>query len=369
MAGSVAQGGTHVVCEVPVELLFSDIDVKSSNTEHLISSFTDAWYEHHLRHSNLSIMRFEPHRELFRYFLGQSASPKPYLEWYRMIHVTRGLEPPMSPGQLLRQRKREFENMKKGLADNSSFFYDHPIEVVYHPSGYFNMKDGHHRASFLYCCGVRRVFARMSAEDHATWVNAEQAAAVKRIVKAQQRRLIYTPILNPAFYDWRSERDENYPTRLDYMLHYLGPDQLRGARVLDIGCNIGYHARCLAREGAIVTGIEHDPVHCELLKKLNDLEQTHFDWIQASFEDIEPGRFDMGVLLTVFYHVMKKEDRGSAFLAKLNASVTRLLFWESGDEPESEKRMILENTDFAYYEKLANTFGTGKHRELGVFLK
>ncbi|MEI0737565.1 hypothetical protein VQ056_14330 [Paenibacillus sp. JTLBN-2024] len=31
-----------------------------------------------------------------------------------------------------------------------------------------------------------------------------------------------------------------------------------------------------------MTGIEHDPVHCELLKKLNDLEQTHFDWIQAS---------------------------------------------------------------------------------------
>lgn len=369
MADPGAQGGKDVICAVPVELLFSDIDVKSSNTEHLILSYTDAWYEHHLRYSDLSIMRFEPHRELFRYLSGQSASASPYLDWYRNIFVTRGLDPPISPTELLRQRKEEFENMLGELAKKSSFFYDHPIEVRYNPSGYFNIKDGHHRASFLYCCGFRKVFVQMSAKDHKRWVNTKQAAAVKRTIEAQQRRLIYTPILNPAFYGWRSERDENYPTRLDYMLQYLGPHHLRGARVLDIGCNIGYHARCLTREGAIVTGIEHDPVHCELLEKLNDLERTHFDWIEASFENTEPGSFDIGILLTVFYHVMKKEDVCDAFLSKLNASVSQLLFWESGGDPEAEKKLIFDNTDFAYYEKLADTFGTGKYREFGVFLK
>ncbi|GIP26071.1 hypothetical protein J23TS9_12010 [Paenibacillus sp. J23TS9] len=369
MADRGEMNEASIICEVPVELIFTDIDVKSSQTEHLIEQFTETWYEHHLQYSNISIIRFEPHRELYRYFLGQSASAGAYLDWYSKIHTTRGLEPPMSSEEILHQRKMEFINMKNELSNQSSFFSEHPIHASYNPSGYFNIKDGHHRALFLYCCGFRRLYMAMSKENYEQWMNKEQAAVVQETVQTQKRQLIYTPILNPAFYSWRSERDEIYPTRLDYMLRYLGPYHLHELRILDIGCNIGYHARCLTREGAEVTGIEHDPNHFQLLQELNRLERTHFRWIPEPFETTETERYDIGIMLTVFYHVMKDEKVCGTFLSKLNASISHLLFWESGDEIDAEKKLLMDNTDFTYYEKLADTFGTGKYRELGVFLK
>lgn len=358
-----------VICEVPIELLFTDLDVISSQSVHLIERFTDAWYEHHLQYSNISIMRFTPHRELYRYLMGLSGSAAAYQDWYDKIYSTRGLAPPMVPDKLLLQRRMEFINMNNELSVQSSFYRDHPIEASYNPSGYFNIKDGHHRAAFLYCRGFRRVFVKMSASDHRHWRNDQQAAAVQSLIERQQRRLIYTPILNPAFYDWNSERDEVYPSRLDIILQYLGPYSLQGTRVIDIGCNIGYHARCFTREGAKVTGVEHDPNHVEMLNELNRLERTWFDVVPLPFQQAEVGKYDIGVLLTVLYHIMKDEEECRAFLRKIDASVEHLLFWESGDEIEAEKRLLLANTGFLYYEKLADTAGTGKYRELGVFLK
>ncbi|GIO89959.1 class I SAM-dependent methyltransferase [Paenibacillus lactis] len=368
MADQTRMNPHKVICSVPIELVFTDIDVKSSRTEHRIDHYTDAWFEHHLLHSNISIMRFRPHRDLYSYFMGQQNSAEAYLEWHDKIYTTRGLKAP-DREMVLRQKQKEFINMKNELLSNSSFFMDHPIQARYNPAGYFNIKDGHHRAAFLYVFGFRRVYLEISSSDYEQWLNADQAEAVRVTIQDQQRQLIYTPILHPDFYFWSSERDHVYPTRLDYMMRYLGLSSLRGARVVDIGCNIGYHARCFTREGAVVTGVEHDADHCRMLKELNDLEHTHFQWIQESFENASVGSYDIGIMLTVFYHVMKNEEVCRAFLDKLDQSVEQLLFWESGDDPQKEKRLILEHTGFTRYEKLAGTFGTGKLRELGVFQK
>ncbi|OZB98371.1 methyltransferase domain-containing protein [Paenibacillus sp. XY044] len=364
-------GRDYVVTEIPVELLFTELDVRSARTDHLIESFTDHWYEHHLQCADISIMRLVPHRELYRYFLGErGTAPDAYLDWYEQIHATRGLSPPMSGNELLNQRRLEYGNMRSGLHSGSDFFFEHPIKVRWNPAGYFNILDGHHRASFLYCLGFRRIPVRISLQDYPVWLHSTAAAEVEQTIEDQQRMLIYTPILNPLFYGMHSERDETYPTRLDYIARFMGRGRLKGQSVLDIGCNIGYYARNFVREGAEVTGFEPDPDHHSLLYKLNVMERTEFSVITERFEESKDvPQYDIGLLLTVFYHVMKEPEACRRFLAQLDRSVCGLLFWESGDAIEAEKKMLMENTGFKHYEKLADTFGTGKYRELGVFRK
>lgn len=85
------------------------------------------------------------------------------------------------------------------------------------------------------------------------------------------------------------------------------PEQLDGLRVLDIGCNAGYFAIEMARRGAHVTAIDHDPHY---------LRQAA--WAAAQFDlgkrlVLEEGdvyglanraeRYDIVLFLGVFYHL------------------------------------------------------------------
>lgn len=220
------------------------------------------------------------------------------------------------------------------------------------------------------CSGVRQVPARMSVRDYEYWKHTNAVNEVTEVFSRHLRTLIYTPILNPHFMHLKSERDDDYPTRMDLIMEYLGASSVRGKRVIDIGCNIGFYARHFTRQGAIVTGYEPLAEHYELARQLNVLERVHFDLKEEQFErSILTDTYDIGLLLTVFYHVMDDLPVREAFLRKLDQSVTGILFWESGAEAEKEKSILLVGTHFDRYEKLADTEGTGKKREFGVFLK
>lgn len=358
------------VAKVPLELLFTDYIEEKHKTK-IIPHFTEAWYEDHKRFADLPIIRLAPHLQLFRYFMNRRESPKLYLEWHSLIYTTRGLQVPVSDHELLEHRRLQFSSFTALFSKNPDYFLSDPILVVYDKEGgYFRIKDGHHRTIFQYCRGVRYIPARMTVQDYENWKNKEAVKGVRKVFSRHQRTLIYTPILNPYFMHLASERDNAYPTRLDLILEYLGSSSVRGKNIIDIGCNIGYYSRNFARQGARVTGYEPMAEHYELARELNRLERVQFDIRTERFERSTITKdYDIGLLLTVFYHLMDNSSVRQAFLQNVDRAVTGLLFWESGAEPEREKAILLQGTKFDKYEKLGDTEGTEKKRELGVFIK
>ena len=93
------------------------------------------------------------------------------------------------------------------------------------------------------------------------------------------------------------------PVRLRYVADRV---QLRGARVLDIGCGGGLLSEALAREGAQVTAIDLAP---ELVKvaRLHGLESgVSVDYRVQAAEDlaaVEPGSFDVITCMEMLEHV------------------------------------------------------------------
>jgi ubiquinone/menaquinone biosynthesis C-methylase UbiE len=94
----------------------------------------------------------------------------------------------------------------------------------------------------------------------------------------------------------------------------------RGARVLDVGCGIGGASRMLARQGAVVTGIDLTP---EFVKAAEELSRrvgvTGITFRQASALDLPfaEGSFDAAVMMHVGMNLADKR--------RLFAEVARVL--------------------------------------------
>ena len=93
------------------------------------------------------------------------------------------------------------------------------------------------------------------------------------------------------------------------------PDDLRGTNALDVGCNAGFYSLELARRGAAVTAVDHDPRYLEQARwaagRLEDAgalpnppafrEGSVYDLARP--RDGEPGRFDLVWFMGVLYHL------------------------------------------------------------------
>ena len=73
-------------------------------------------------------------------------------------------------------------------------------------------------------------------------------------------------------------------------------------------------------------------------------------------------------MLTVLYWHMDT-PLGIKLIKAVDHMTKKFLLWESGDEPEREKHFIFSHSSFHTYEKICETVGTGKLRELGIFTK
>lgn len=358
-----AEPSKTVVVELPVELLFTEDGGGD------VAARTDAWHMLHSAWADHPVTALIPHLTLFDFLLGRRGYPTEYVEWYQAIFTSRGMPIPLEPPQLLEKRYFEFEGMERSFVSGGGFFRAHPLKVVFNRRGYFNIQDGHHRASYLVARGARRVWCELTREDLAQWEGREAVRdrlADWLATKAKEPRT-YTPLLVPGFVDRLAYRDHTAMSRMDRILRYLGPTKVRGKRVLDIGSNIGFYAQQFSRMGAVVTGVEPDLAHGELSNLLMEACGVSYTLIQQPFEELELPRHHIAVMLTVLYHFLPNPEKTEQFLAGIRRSVGEMLFWESGADAEREKELIRSKTHLTGYTQLGFTYGTGKSRELGVF--
>lgn len=356
-------GVSHVVAWIPVELLFFE-----RTADVVQDDYTESWEECHSEWQDLPVICSRPYRNLFEFFLTGKTLPYVYYKWWIAMHTARGESISITCQELIEKRFREFQIMQRNMNRGMDFFIEHPAMAKWNIKGYFNLWDGHHRVAFLYHSGVKRIPICVTKEDYEKWLNTDKARKVYDLINKQNRFEFYQPILNPYFVDIRSYREDFTKSRLHHILEYFGNRRFAGKKVIDIGACLGYFGQMFARLGAAVTMIEYDPVHYELLCELNKLMRVSCKNIKLPFECFDTDeRFDIAIMLTVFYPYLKDGKVKKEFLNRLDKYVSTALIWESGDEIEMEKDVIIQNTKFKYFKHLCYTFGTGKIRELGVF--
>lgn len=356
-------GNDHVIAWLPVELLFSE-----RAEDNVLDVYTKEWKEQNREWENHPIACFVPYRNLFQFFMRGDQLPTEYCRWWQRLFTSRGMVSGMTDEELIEKRFREFMIMQNELNSGMEFFVNHPAIGKWNPKGYFNLLDGHHRTSFLYYSGLRKIPVQIPRKDYDCWCNMNVATAVHAIVKKQERFEFYQPILHPYFLTLHPYRENYAKSRLHHILEYLGHTRLTGKSVLDIGACLGYFGQMFARMGADVTMIEHDVIHYELLNELNKLLHIKCEAIMLPFEDYESEKeFDIAFMLTVFYPYLEDDDIKMKFLYKINKYVKSILIWESGDTPAFEKGQIVQHTKFKTFQHLCYTYATGKFREMGIF--
>jgi len=231
------------------------------------------------------------------------------------------------------------------------------------------------------CClskalGKSWIKVSMPEEVHAKW-RARSTGDLDNVVSRSSRKSFYNPIDHPAYRKAKITRRDSI--RLDRIRQLLGPIG-PGLCGLDIGCNMGYTSHHLQRQNFRMTGIDYDANHLAVAKALDatyGLDVRFQDCYFRQFQADQP--FDIVVALTVLYHMFFRQEEQNipecgrmdktAALAKLDAMTRHALIWESGPDPQREIEFIRSNSGLSDYYSLGPTQGTGKKRQLGVFLR
>lgn len=363
----ITECNDKVIAYVPVELLYTE-DLE--NVKRKVSNLSEEKINHLLLWEDINIARFKPHRDLYLYFRGYKTSYTDYLDWYKKCNELMGIHINQTDGEIMDRLSIEYSIMTKEIEKGTDFFKDNPIEVYWNGKGYFNINDGHHRAIFLWTNGIKLIPAIMSKKDYDRYLNVIEANFVLEKIKRQKRKEFYQPLLNPFFQNIIPYRDGYYMSRLDFILKEFNNYRFKNLKILDIGANIGYFSQHFAREGAEVTSIEPDPLHSSMFEALNQLYGLNINILKAYFETHNfTENYDICILLTVFYHIVRKNGDIDLFLEKLDKHINKMIIWESGDLDigAREKELIKKKTKFKNYKFIANTNATGKIRELGIF--
>lgn len=194
-------------------------------------------------------------------------------------------------------------------------------------------------------------------------------SALKEIVQRTGRTRFYKPVYHEAFRKAKVSRP--LPVRLDRFRRLMGP-MGAGLTGLDIGCNMAFMTHHMVRQGFDMTAIDFDKQHLEVAECLTKTYGLSAKIIETQFDSFNPETsYDVVFALTVLYHIFFRQDNiDPKDAARKAGSLSKsVLFWESGDQPEKEKELLLNFGGFDCYRTLGPTQGTGLDRELGFFCK
>jgi tRNA (mo5U34)-methyltransferase len=128
----------------------------------------------------------------------------------------------------------------------------------------------------------------------------------------------------------------DFPALMWRLLAPLLPADLSGWRVLDIGCNAGFYSFELARRGALVTGIDREPLYLNqanwAAREFDLADSVEFRQMQVYDLAHSTESYDLVLFMGVFYH-LRYPLLGLDIVAR---RVQRLLVFQSLTMPGEE---------------------------------
>ena len=267
----------------------------------------------------------------------------------------------------------EERNYYKYFSFNSDFnkMKDESLPKVYwDEKGHFIVQESLRYVIYNIVKSYSKVLCTVSKEDYEKWINRDKIEVCFDAINEGNLSFVYTPIPHPAFFDFPCKREECGKTRLITICEYLYKNNIdiKDKIILDAGSYVCYFSQHMHRMEANVTAVEFDKTSYGLADNLNKLLYCGgINHINCGVQEIDRSvKYDITYLLTVLYWHLHTE-LAIEIIKAIDSVTNGILFWESGDEIEFEKNWIMEQSTFNHYEKICNTFGTGKFRELGVF--
>ncbi|MFN6191605.1 MAG: methyltransferase domain-containing protein [Planctomycetia bacterium] len=355
----------YVWTQLPVELLFAeDWQLLGKHIE----LPSDAWHAFNLRFKGRSILRLRGHLDLYESFMRGQVRTDDYLAFWRAIHETRGLPLP-DDASTLHRRHVQYLAFQQHLAAGD--LAPLTATVIFDEATHrFVVDDGHHRISFLIRRGLRLIPARVPYDQFQRYVNIHNAWNIATFLEQNKIREVYCPLLHPLVPRLSVCRDTTSGSRLDRILYFLGDYKSTGT-ILDIGCNGGFYTHHFLRDGADAVGVDTHKSHISLARQLSALYRLPDVFHHADVTELMVGKkYEAALFLTVLYHwISEGPSSYHPRLQRLHDCVEDFILWESGHDPASEKSLLMAYGKFTRYECLGVTYGTGRTRELGVFIR
>lgn len=365
----IKRNGDIVVAWAPISIIYY-YSIKQKNR--MIESFgisnaknTDEIY------LDKSIFQVEYINQLFKFFLFGNNDLDIYLDFENKIENCVKKQSSLENQLWLEDRQKCMEIMENGTNRGVGYWIESAIPVEWNEKGFFNICDGAHRLAYLNCMNMNMVPIQTTIEDYDKWVNAEKNTSLINFCKEKGIVRFETPIVHPWYYGCEVNEEKVGKTVLKYLLEYLGSRGMdENFKVLDLNPHEGYYLQHFTRLGAKARGVVNDEKERELLWYVNELFNMNSKISILDINDMyeQEETYNIVFLMKKLSALLEKKEVAK-MLKWINLHTAEMIVWESGIEPEIEKRLIVEHTDFKKYHFIKKTLSDKIIREVGFFTK
>ncbi|MGD9559597.1 MAG: hypothetical protein AB7V55_03205 [Oscillospiraceae bacterium] len=184
-----------------------------------------------------------------------------YIDYSIQVQGLRAAKVPAGEaGRVLASRQHIYQQLSLAFDIDREYFERFPVVVQWAEPGYFHVRDGIHRAAFLYTRGVRYVPCRMGKAAYESWLNRPALNALLAHMRERDIRAIPAPVAHPFFYMVPSRLENTTQTRCEAVLRFLRAMDISmaGRRVCVMGTGLWGLAQQQLRMGAQVQLCEPD---------------------------------------------------------------------------------------------------------------
>ena len=299
-----------------------------------------------------------------------------YMKWFdrvKSLDKTLWHRPELYPGKaaIIKCRRAALYLKFKLLCELGDSSPRNTIPAASFEHDRFTIADGHHRAAIWTAYGTKYIYLNCSDAIGKKWREREEkvrtvAASYRDYRMNTFKKAPYQPIetVVPNY-----EYTRNCYDRLALVLRPIGRDD---ETILDVGCNIGFFSRHMARMEKKVTSIDINSEHIETARKVASACGLQVSFREQAFQDIpDHERYDIVFDLTALWQSLiysHKTMTEETLVKKLNGLCNNKLVSEcSRDYLKQFKRLIMTGTHLKHYTPLGKVPYDNHYREIGVY--